>query len=165
MSKIFTIRPLGYGEVVEVCNLVARAFNEFIAPEFSEEGVEEFFKYSNPRALKKRLDSEYSAMVSESQGKIAGMIEIKGNNHISMLFVDKTFHRMGVATELIKSSMTVLSESSDVTVNSSRYAVPFYEKLGFIQFEEEKTIYGVTHVPMMVRISILKEVLHENTPR
>ena len=157
MNKIFEIRTLANGQEVEVCNLVARTFNEFIAPEFSEEGVEEFFKYANPRAFKKRLESGYLAMVAEIQGKLAGMIEVKANNHISMLYVDKAFHRNGVARGLIKNVMHVLSKSSDVTVNSSRYAVPFYEKLGFIQFEEEKIIYGVIHVPMMVRTSELKE--------
>ena len=44
----------------------------------------------------------------------------------------------------------------DITVNSSRYALPFYENLGFIQFEDEKTIYGVIHVPMMVTYSKLR---------
>ena len=165
MSKVLKLRPMGYGDEVEVCNLVARTFNEFIAPEFSEEGVDEFFKYSNPRALKRRLESGYFAIVSEVDGKLAGMIELKANNHISMLYVDKTFHRRGIAKELIKEVMPLLSKSSDITVNSSRYAVPFYEKLGFIQFEDERTIYGVIHVPMMVKTSKLNEILDENTSK
>ena len=164
MSKIFEVRTLRNGEEVEVCNLVARTFNEFIAPEFSEQGVEEFFKYANPRAFKKRLESGYFAMVSETQDKLAGIIELKANNHLSMLYVDKAFHRRGIARELIKEVMPMISKSSDITVNSSRYAVPFYEKLGFIQYEDEKTIYGVIHVPMMAKTSTLKERLDENTP-
>lgn len=163
MSTLFKIRPLRSGEEVPICNLVAITFNEFIAPEFSEEGVEEFFKYANPHAFKKRMESGYLSMVSETNGKLAGMIEIKGNSHISMLYVDKTFHRRGIARRLIKNSMHILGASSDITVNSSRYAVPFYESLGFIQFEEEKTIYGVIHVPMMVTSTKLKELIDENT--
>ncbi len=163
MSKIFEIRTLKNGEVVEACNLVARTFNEFIAPEFSEEGVEEFFKYANPRAFKRRLESGYFAMVSEIDGKLAGMIEVKANDHISMLYVDKAFHRRGIARGLIKEVLPLICKSSNITVNSSRYAVPFYEKLGFIQFEDEKTIYGVIHIPMMVKTSTLQEILDENT--
>lgn len=157
MSTLFKIRPLRSGEEAPICNLVARTFNEFIAPEFSEEGVEEFFKYANPRAFQKRLESGYFAMVSETKGKLAGMIEIKGSSHLSMLYVDKAFHRKGVAKGLIKETIQILDTSSDITVNSSRYAVPFYEGLGFIQFEEEKTIYGVIHVPMMVTLTKLRE--------
>lgn len=157
MTASFIIRPLRDGEEIFICNLVVRTFNEFIAPEFTEEGVEEFFKYSNPRAFKKRTESGYFSMVSEIDGQLAGMIEIKENRHISMLYVDKSFHRNGIASELIRNSMDILANSSDITVNSSRYAVPFYEKLGFIQFEEEKTIYGVIHIPMMVSSKELKK--------
>ncbi len=163
MNQLSTIRPLVDGEEVEVCNLVARSFNEFIAPEFSEEGVNEFFKYANPRAFRKRNDSGYLTMVSEIDGSIAGMIEIRGNSHISMLYVDKSHHRKGIAKALIREVMKTLDLSSDITVNSSRYAVPFYESLGFIQFESEKTIYGVIHIPMMVSSAKLKERLNENT--
>ena len=159
MNRLNSIRPLSDGEEIEVCNLVARSFNEFIAPEFSEEGVEEFFKYANPRAFKKRIDLGYLAMVSEIDGNLAGMIEVRGSSHISMLYVDKLYHRRGVAKGLIKEAAKSLELSSEITVNSSRYAVPFYESLGFIQFENEKTIYGVTHIPMMVSSEKLKEIL------
>jgi len=142
---------------VEVCNLVARSFNEFIAPSFTEEGVEEFFKYANSRALKKRGESGYLAMVAESEGKLAGIIELRGDNHISMLFVDKAFHRKGVAKELVRQALEEVSSNSgrpkDITVNSSSYAVAFYESLGFIQYENEKSIYGVIHIPMVLSLS------------
>ena len=164
MNQLNTIRPLADGEEIEVCNLVARSFNEFIAPEFSEEGVEEFFKYANPRALKKRNELGYLAMVSEIDGNLVGMIETRGSSHISMLYVDKLYHRRGVAKGLIKEAIKSLDLSPEITVNSSRYAVPFYESLGFIQFENEKTIYGVIHIPMMVAYTKLKERIYENTP-
>lgn len=163
MTTTFNLREIRQSELVAVCNLVARTFNEFIAPEFSEQGIDEFFKYSNPRDFEKRSESGYSSMLAEYDDRIAGMIELKGRSHISMLYVEKTFHKKGVAKELIRAALSNLSlenhYDTDITVNSSRYAVPFYEKLGFIQFEEEKTIYGVIHVPMMVSYSKLMESL------
>ena len=163
MTTLLTVRKIRLGEEVEVCNLVARSFNEFIAPEFSEEGIEEFFKYSNPREFKKRSESGYFSMVAKSQDKLAGMIEVKGNRHISMLYVDRAFHRKGVAKELIRIALEKVFSNNinhdDITVNSSRYAVPFYERLGFLQFEEEKSIYSVIHIPMIVKYSKLKELL------
>jgi len=102
MTNSINYRQLKPGEEIEVCNLAARSFNEFIAPGFTEEGINEFFKYTNPRALKKRAESGYFAMVAESKGDLAGMIELRGNNHISMLYVDKAFHRKGVAKELVR---------------------------------------------------------------
>ena len=101
-------------------------------------------------------------MVAESDGKLAGMIELRGDNHISMLYVDKAFHRQGIAEELVKNALREVSAgkqiSDDITVNSSRYAVPFYESLGFIQYEEEKSVYGVIHTPMLLFRSDIKEL-------
>ncbi len=163
MTTLLRVKQISLGEEIEVCNLVAKSFNEFIAPEFSEEGMEEFFKYSNPREFKKRSESGYFSMVAKSQDKLAGMIEVKGNRHISMLYVDRAFHRKGVAKILVKQALEQISSekglSGDITVNSSRYAVPFYERLGFLQFEEEKSIYGVIHIPMIVAYIKLKEYL------
>lgn len=163
MTNNFGMRRTKSGDEIEICNLVARSFNEFIAPEFSEEGIEEFFKYSNPRDFIKRAESGYFSMVAVNNSSIAGMIEIKQNNHLSMLYVDKDYHRRGIAKCLIREALKNVKPqieiSTDITVNSSRYAVPFYEKLGFLQFDEEKAIYGVIHIPMMVTYSKLRKQL------
>ena len=156
MKTHIKFRKIRDGEEIEVCNLVARSFNEFIAPDFPEQGVEEFFLYSNPLSLKRRLEKNYFSMVAECDGRILGMIEIKGENHISMLYVDKDFHHNGIASYLVKKALEEISENNrnpkDITVNSSRYAVPFYESLGFIQYEDEKSVYGVIHTPMLLSV-------------
>ena len=46
------------------------------------------------------------------------------------------------------------NENSYITVNSSRYGVPVYEKLGFIKMEEEKEQDGLKFTPMKL---ILKD--------
>lgn len=162
-------RKIRDGEEIEVCNLVAKSFNEFIAPDFSEQGIEEFFLYSNPLSLKKRLEKDYFAIVAECDGRILGMIEIKGDNHISMLYVDKDFHHKGIASNLVKKALEEISENSrvsnDISVNSSRYAVQFYESLGFIQYEDEKSVYGVIHTPMMLSGLNVKNLKNENANR
>ena len=154
MDIQINFRKIRDGEEIAVCNLVARSFNEFIAPDFPEQGVEEFFLYSNPLSLKRRLEKDYFAMVAEYDESIVGMIEIRGNNHISMLYVDKDFHHKGIASNLVKTAFEEIPgsrrDSKDITVNSSRYAVPFYESLGFIQYEDEKSVYGVIHTPMLL---------------
>ena len=40
------------------------------------------------------------------------------------------------------------NENSYITVNSSRYGVIIYEKLGFIKIEEEKEQDGLKFTPM-----------------
>ena len=46
------------------------------------------------------------------------------------------------------------NENSFITVNSSRYAVSIYEKIGFIKTEEEKEQDGLKFTPMKL---ILKD--------
>ncbi len=169
MNNPFIPRPLNPGEEVEVCNLVARSFNEFIAPDFPDEGIEEFFRYSNPRALIKRSDGNHFVLVAEAQGSIAGMIEIRETRHVSMLFVDKAFHRRGIGKELLRAALdrieSVNRPPRKVTVHSSRFAVPFYESLGFARTEEEKIIHGVIHIPMALVLDEGRILRHENAPR
>jgi ribosomal protein S18 acetylase RimI-like enzyme len=154
------------GEEVEVVNLVARSFNEYIAPDFPEEGIEEFFRYANPRALRKRSDGSHFVIVAEADETIAGMIEIREMRHVSMLFVDKAFHRRGVARELFRAALDRIKSESrppkKVTVHSSRYAISFYESLGFVRTGDEKIIHGVIHIPMALTLREGRILRHEN---
>ena len=51
------------------------------------------------------------------------------------------------------------NENSFITVNSSRYAVPIYEKLGFVKMKEEKEQDGLNLLPMKL---ILKDEAGRN---
>ena len=157
------------GEETAVSNLVARSFNEFIAPGFSEEGIDEFFKYANPRSLAKRSEGSHFVLVAEVDGEIAGMIEIREMKHISMLFVDKAHHRKGIGKRLFQLALErIMSEEftpESVTVHSSRFAVPFYESLGFTKTSEEKIIYGVIHIPMALTLPEGRILRREHSTR
>jgi len=169
MTNSINLRPMGSGEEVEVSNLVARSFNEFISPDFSDEGIDEFFSYSNPRALRKRSEGSHFVLVAESDGIIAGMIEIREMRHVSMLFVDKAFQRKSLGKELLNAALERIESDGQapekLTVHSSRFAVPFYESLGFVQTEEEKIIHGVIHIPMALLLREGKILRNENAPR
>lgn len=168
MTYSTNLRPMSPGEEIEVVNLVARSFNEFIAPDFPEEGIDEFFSYANPRALKKRSEGSHFVLVAEDGDVIAGMIEIREMRHVSMLFVDKAFHRKGIGKELILAALERIESESrppkKLTVHSSRFAVPFYESLGFVRSGEEKVIHGVVHIPMALALGEGRILRNENAP-
>lgn len=157
MNCSILYRPLNPGDEVKVCNLVARSFNEFIAPGLTEEGIEEFFRYANPRALSRRSRSGHHVILAEADGRLAGMVEVKELRHLSTLYVDKDFHGKGIASELLTLALDHIKSNSptpkEVTIHSSIYARPFYESMGFRKTEEEKTIYGILHVPMSLILS------------
>ena len=73
--------------------------------------------------------------------------------HICLFFVDKTSQGKGIGKKLM-AIVIENNENSFITVNSSRYAVPIYEKLGFVKMEEEKEQDGLKFTPMKL---ILKD--------
>ena len=91
-----------------------------------------------------------------ADNEIFGMIEIRDHNHISMLFVSKKFHRKGVGTELMRISLEICrQEDKDLkalSVSSSPYAVPIYEKMGFQQTESEQIKNGIRFVPTLLSL-------------
>lgn len=145
------------GEEAEVIRLVRQSFSTFIAPGFSALGVHEFLAYASADALKERLDRGVSfVLLARLPNTIAGMIEMRGCNHIALLFTDAAYHRLGIAralvAEALQRALQIQPETSEVTVNSSPYAVRFYEKVGFQACGPEQEKNGVIFTPMVRRL-------------
>jgi len=84
------------GEEVEVCELITRVFDEFIAPDFSPEGVDEFLKYIQPDALRERSETDHFTLVATLAEELVGVIEIRNHNHVSLYFVDQAHIGLGI---------------------------------------------------------------------
>lgn len=150
------IRPMKAGEEAEVCGLVKRCFDEFVGHEYEPEGREEFYKYANASALAVRQQLDHFVLVAETGDEIVGMIEMRGGDHLAMLFVDGKAQRQGVARELFRQALEICRarnpEMATITVNSSRYAVSAYEAMGFACTGPEQTTNGITFVPMALEL-------------
>ena len=87
--------------------------------------------------------------------KIVGIISLRNKTHISLLFVDKYYHKRGIGRALIVSlSKYVKAEigQNRITVNASPYGVDFYHRLGFQDIEPEKQQDGIIFTPMFLNI-------------
>ena len=155
MNKTIQYRFMDSGEEVEVCALVERVFTQFVAPDFGSDGIKEFFAFAEPEAMAKRAGPEQILIVAERDGKIAGMIETRSVNHISLLFVEQRGE--GIAKELVKLAITECCRRqphlSIITVNASQYAKPIYQKLGFQPVDSSQTVNGITYIPMASKLS------------
>jgi GNAT superfamily N-acetyltransferase len=145
------------GQENAVSSFVRRVFDEFVAPDYSEEGNNTFYDYIDPQKIKERIESGVTFILYTMEGNdISGMIEIRNNDHISLLFVDKKYQGKGIARDLYKKSIEICLKNSpgpiEFTVNSSPFAVEIYEKLGFTKIEEEKTLNGIRYIPMKMVI-------------
>ena len=62
--------------------------------------------------------------------------------HVDLLFVEKEMHGQGIARELVRRLLDIARRNDPsaerVTVNATRYAVPFYARVGFASLGEER---------------------------
>ena len=145
------IEKLNIGEIKAAIELVHNVFMEFEAPDYSLTGIVEFEKFIEYNSVKKMMDAgELCIMAARDNGILKGVIANRGN-HISLLFVDKEYHRQGIARELFHVLRQELkSKGTDaITVNSSPYAVQVYHKLGFTDVDKEQVANGIRFTPMI----------------
>lgn len=147
------------GEEGKVSALVWEVFAEFEAPEYKQEGIDEFKRYILPEELKANSDDGTLCVICcKHKSKLIGVIATRAHRHISLLFVKKEFHRQGIARKLLAKAIKDCCRANinlcHITVNSSPYAVSIYEKLGFEQTDVEQEANGIRFTPM--KLSILK---------
>ncbi|MPN64058.1 hypothetical protein SDC9_211829 [bioreactor metagenome] len=83
--------------------------------------------------------------------KVVGVIAARPPCHIALLFVDKAYHRQGIARCLfntLKDHFEADSQHAEITVNSSPYAVEVYHRLGFVDTDTEQIVNGLRFIPM-----------------
>jgi GNAT superfamily N-acetyltransferase len=155
-GRILKYRPMMPGEEDDVCRLVNRVFQTFVAPQYSQEGVAQFLGYSQPEAMAARTRANHFVLVAQTDGTLVGAIEIRHCSHISLLFVDGRFQKQGIARELIRRALELctgdLADPNTMTVNSSPNAVSAYQRLGFQLSGPEQTVNGIRFVPMALSI-------------
>lgn len=155
--KEIEVREMRPDEAQEVSDLAMRSFDAFVGHEFSEEGVAAYTEYASADALRARQGHDHFTLVARVDGEIAGMIEFRHGEHLSMLFVDAAFHRRGIGRMLYDAALERLRGEApglrEITVNASRYGVPIYERLGFVVAGEEQTVNGITFVPMTAQLA------------
>ena len=144
------------GEESIVSELALKAFKEFIAYECTDEGIFEICRFFDTEAIKRRTEKNSFVLVSDSDKRIVGMLEMQEYRHISMLFVDREYHRNGIARGLLSKSIEIAksknSRLQEITVNSSRYAEPAYQKMGFVRTQRMQIEKGIKYIPMVLKL-------------
>jgi GNAT superfamily N-acetyltransferase len=156
MNETLSIRPMQPGEETQVCELVTRVFDATVAPDFVPEGIQEFLSFVQPDALQKRSRTGYMTLVATLGDEMVGVIQMKSYHHVSLYFVDQAHMREGIGKALWRRALAICRRErpdlTQITVNSSLYAVPIYEKLGFRQTKPEQVVNGIRFVPMVVGV-------------
>ena len=121
---------------------------------YSEKGIETFCNFVDNKEITKSF-KVYGAF---EDNVLKGVIATdKRKRHINLFFVDKSSQAKGIGKKLMNIVIDD-NENSFITVNSSRYAVPIYQNLGFIKTEEEKEQDGLKFTPMKLILKDKAEV-------
>lgn len=128
--------------------LVKDTFNEFIAPEYSEEGKLEFYRFiENDETLNKLEIFGYYI-----EDILVGVIAVdKESKHIALFFVAKMFQRHSFGKKLME---TVLEnfDFDELTVHSAPNSVNAYKYMGFKATDNVLENNGIKYVPMELKI-------------
>lgn len=149
----YKIRRAGANDWEGAMELCWRTFLKFEAPVYDKEGTDNFLKFISGNELYQLfLTGDYAVWIAEDEkNEIIGTASLRSGNHISLLFVDESFHRQGVGTALVKTMQQFVFDRNGngiITVNSSPYGEDFYHRLGFSNSDVLRHEDGIIFQPM-----------------
>lgn len=149
------VREIREDEWEEAMRIAWDTFIIYEAPEYTREGIQNFKNFVKDPILKSMFkEGRYHVLAAFCDSLMVGMIGVRNETHISLLFVDSEYHRRGIAKKLVYSMFERtynMYGKREMTVNSSPYAVGFYHKIGFLDTDTERLTDGIRYTPMVVR--------------
>ena len=141
------IKEVAGDDVTRAIDFVIRVFSEFN----SEKARNSFESTLGSKFIIALKSGERKMWAYYLDGEIIGVIARRDTHHISLMFVDRQYHRQGIARQLFD---VVLDEfkkedATQITVNSSSYAIKFYEHLGFVITGDSQEKDGIIFTPMI----------------
>jgi ferredoxin/GNAT superfamily N-acetyltransferase len=140
----------GQGEAV--CDLVRRVLDE---DEKEKEGRSlttplgraALDRYASPEALEHRGDLGYVHELAYVSDVLVGMIELRGPDRISMLYIHPDYAGKGLGSRLVARAVArcarIAPKAKFMTVYATDGAVDFYERAGFVRGGARKESSGV----------------------
>jgi ribosomal protein S18 acetylase RimI-like enzyme len=128
------IRSLVPDDIPACAALLRRAAEEFILHESTPLDAAAFLSKQGEEGMRGFLAQGFVYHVAEVDGELAGFIAIRERSHVYSLYVDKRFHRRGIARALWDTARAAVigpGHPGFFTVNASNHALPFYAALGF----------------------------------
>jgi GNAT superfamily N-acetyltransferase len=138
-----------------IAQLIEALAKQFIIHEFSEKGQQQFLRSNNQKAIEKFFEQGFIYHVAELDNQIIAVIGIRDNSHIYHLFVDHAYQGQGLSKQLwqiAKTKSIQVANPEKFSVNSSNYAVPVYESLGFKKVGDMQESHGVLFNPMVLNV-------------
>ncbi|WP_099737366.1 GNAT family N-acetyltransferase [Comamonas sp. 26] len=144
----FVIRQARASDAEAASRLVTGLAHYFLSDPNSA-GVRPFMARLTPSSYAERLSStQFNHYIAEDSVGLCGVIALRDESHLYHLFVRADAQGQGVSRALWHYAKAQ-SKHSTFTVNSSLFAVPVYEHLGFVAKTSPQKSNGLVFVPMV----------------
>jgi GNAT superfamily N-acetyltransferase len=145
------------GHEIAIYQLIKKVYDEYVSIDYSEEGNKFFYDWIQPLNLAERQKSQINLLIALVDSKLVGMIEIRDNKNISLLFVDKEYQGWGIAKRLFHESLKICIQRDSTLdkfyVHASPFSIPIYKKLGFVETDSLQENHGIKYLPMEMKIN------------
>ena len=142
------IRAATAADHVAISALILPLVVTFIVPDCTAEGAALLRASMQPQAILGYLHGDYRYWLAEDAQGLAGVIAVKGRNHLYHLFVAERTQGQGLARQLWSHLRTECQDQDEFTVNASLHALPMYQYWGFVAEQGPRERMGIVDVPM-----------------
>lgn len=155
------IRPASTVDAEAIATLIGSLVHYFVADP-SAASVQPFLATFRADAIAKLLaDPAFFCLCAEGADGLLGVLTLHLAAdipaHVHHLFVHPAAQRRGLARALWQAAQGRLPAATAVTVNASEYAVPVYQRLGFVVSADVMERNGVRYVPMRTSPEVTEE--------
>lgn len=152
-----TFRAVMKADIEKTLEAIWRIFNSCGANGYSVEGKLSFRNFITYNSIIDRYyDGDIMMFICLDKDEIVGAIMVRRPAHICLLFVDKRYHRRGIARRLFDMARNACIKNNErlrhITVNAAPGSIGFYYKLGFVDLNRQITKDGITYVPMKYKV-------------
>lgn len=148
-----TFRAAAPEDAGAISKLVLASQTKFTFHEYTEEGRALMLRGLAPEAVADTITGGNVVFLAEKNKRLIGVVSIRDNQHLSLNFVDERLHRQGVSAELWalgKAECIRRGNPGRFTLRASTYAIPIYEKWGFVKTGEIDRSGGTFSHPMVL---------------
>lgn len=142
-----TTRRLRAEDLEEASAVCMASFMAAVAPSLSPLGVETFAGIVSVDGFANRMSDENDMFAFELAGRVVGVAELMGGQHVATLFVLPDCQGQGIGRALME-ALFACARGDVVTVRASLGSVPAYERYGFRVSGPVGEYAGLVYQPM-----------------
>jgi GNAT superfamily N-acetyltransferase len=143
----FLIRSAIESDAAAVSKLIEGLSGYFATASISQ--ISQSFRDTiSVEAVAERIaSSDFCCFVAEDHKGLSGFVAFRNPSHLFHLFVAQPAQSRGLG-KLLWQKVLDQSTCAEITVNSSIFAIPFYQRLGFVRAGPDQSVDGISYAPM-----------------